>query len=49
MATTMLTSTPTKQKKKNSSPTKQNRPTVANTLKVISYSKSSFIYILFIA
>ena len=37
MATTMLTSTPTKEKKKNSSPNKQNRSTVAGTLKVMNY------------
>lgn len=34
MATTMLTSTPTKEKKKNSSPNKQIRSSVAGTLKV---------------
>ncbi|CAF4520424.1 unnamed protein product, partial [Rotaria sp. Silwood1] len=33
MATTMLTSTPTKEKKKNSSANKQNRSNVAGTLK----------------
>jgi hypothetical protein len=45
MATTMLTSTPTKEKKKNSSPNKQNRSTVAGTLKVISLFKTPLIHI----
>ncbi len=39
MATTIVTSTPTKEKKKHSSPNKQNRSTVAGTLKVKSYAK----------
>lgn len=39
MATTILTSTPAKEKKKNSSPNKQTRSTVAGTLKVKSYAK----------
>jgi hypothetical protein len=37
MATAMITSTPTKEKKKNSSPNKQNRTAAAGTLKVINY------------
>jgi hypothetical protein len=42
MITTMLTSTPTKEKKKNSSPSKQNRSTVPGTLKVISHLRLVF-------
>jgi hypothetical protein len=44
MATTMLTSTPTKEKKKNSSPNKPNRSTVAGTLKVISHPELVYQY-----
>ena len=39
MATTIVTSTPTKEKKKHSSPNKQNRSTVPGTLKVKNYAK----------
>ena len=43
MATTMLTSTPTKEKKKNSSSHKQNRSNTATTLKV-SIEKNRFLF-----
>ncbi len=43
MATTMITSTPTKEKKKHSSPNKQNRSTVSSTLKVNLVIKNSLI------
>jgi hypothetical protein len=39
MATTILTSTPTKEKKKTSSPNKHHRSTVPGTLKVINHLK----------
>jgi hypothetical protein len=45
MATAMLTSTPAKEKKKNSSPNKQNRTSVPGTLKVLKSFENVWIYL----